>query len=79
MMAAPAGALVKLYVDSRHRLDIGHVVITHSGRRYLVQSTRVQERGKWAGIRQHFTAIVLGRDEPTPDGAPVLEIRWYRR
>lgn len=79
MMTAPAGALVKLYVDSRHRLDVGHVVITQSGRRYLVQSSRVQARGKWAGIRQHFTAIVLAADEPTPDDAPILEIRWYRR
>lgn len=79
MMPAPVGALVKLYVDSRHQLDVGHVVATQSGRRYLVQSTRVQERGKWAGVRQHLTAIVLAADEPTPEGAPVLEIRWYRR
>lgn len=78
-MGAPAGALVKLYVDSRQPLDVGHVVMTPTGRRYLVQTRRLQERGKWAGIRTHLTAIVLADDEPTPVDAPVLEIRWYRR
>lgn len=78
-MAAPAGALVKLYVDSLTKIDVGHIVQTQTGRRYLVQTYRMQTRGKLAGIRQHFTAIVLGPDEPTPAGAPVLEIRWYRR
>lgn len=77
-MAAPAGALVKLYVDSRIQLDVGHVVMTQTGRRYIVQTHRVQARGKWAGIRQHITAIVMADDEPTPL-VPILEIRWYRR
>ncbi|WP_449408019.1 hypothetical protein [Microbacterium maritypicum] len=78
-MSAPAGAIVKLYVDSRRRLNVGDVVETQTGRRYVVQTHRVQERGKHAGIRQHITAIVLSPDEPNPDGAKVLQIRWYRR
>lgn len=79
MMAAPVGAIVKLYVDFRHQLDAGHIVLTQSGCRYLVLSTRVQERGKRGGIRQRCTAIVLAVDKQTPEGSPVLESRWYRR
>ncbi len=77
-MTAAAGSVVKLYVDSRQRLEPGHVVMTSTGRRYLVETVRVATRGRNAGIRQHFTAVVMRDDEPTP-AVPVLEIRWYRR
>lgn len=81
-MTAPAGAEVGLYVDLVERVELGDVIETRSGRRYLVASVRVQERGKHAG-RQHLRAIVLGEgDKVAPTGlaaARVHRIRWYRR
>lgn len=50
-MTAPAGAIVRLYVDTRLPLEVGDGIVTGTGRRYEVLELRVQERGKWAGIR----------------------------
>jgi len=78
---APAGTEVGLYVDMAARVDLGDVIETRSGRRYLVRSVRVQERGKHAG-RQHLRAVVLEPDDRAIVGlaAPrVHRIRWYRR
>ncbi|QDP45538.1 hypothetical protein SEA_FUZZBUSTER_54 [Microbacterium phage FuzzBuster] len=77
-MAAPAGAVVKLYVDTRWSIERGDVIKTQSGRRYLVESVRIQERGKHAG-RKHLVVIVMAQDDPTPEDANVIPIRWYRR
>jgi len=77
-MTAPAGAIVKLYLDTRREILPGDVVETQTGRRYLVQSVRIQERGKHVG-RKHLSVVVLAADEPTPPGAMVIVIRWYRR
>jgi hypothetical protein len=74
---APAGSIVKLYVDSDQLIREGHVVETRSGRRYLVLTVRLQTRGKYIG-RHHLSALVVGEDELCP--APVTHrIRWYKR
>lgn len=79
-MTVPAGAVVKLYVDTRMKqLEPGDVIETGTGRRYEVVTARIQERGKWAGIRQHLTALVLPPDHPLPPDTFILPIRWYRR
>lgn len=75
-MAAPPGAIVKLYIDGAFQLQVGDVVITQTGRRYDVVSIRVQSRGRHVG-RQHFTARVMAPDEPPRERW--VQIRWYRR
>jgi hypothetical protein len=79
-MTAPVGAIVKLYVDTRVMvLEAGDVVRTGTGRSYEVITSRMQTRGKWAGIRQHLTALVLPADYRLAAGQRMLQIRWYRR
>lgn len=58
-MTAPAGAIVRLYVDLLARVEADHIIRTQSGRRYRVLTVRVQARGKHAG-RQHLVCSVLG-------------------
>jgi hypothetical protein len=79
-MTAPAGAIVSLYVDTRvMTLQPGDIVRTQTGRCYEVVTSRTQQRGKWAGIRQHLTAMVMPKHFEPVDGQRVLLIRWYRR
>jgi hypothetical protein len=76
-MAAPPGAVVKLYVDTDRMLQVGDGVTTQTGRRYEILELRVQARGKWAGIRRHLVCRVMHPDEPDRDYW--IPIRWYRR
>ena len=78
MRGRPPGSLVSLYYDSPRRVEEGDVIQTPSGKRYRVESRRVQARGKHVG-RQHFMATVLADDEPNPEGAVVHPIYWYDR
>lgn len=88
-MTAPAGTEVGLYVDLVDRVEQNDVIETRSGRRYMVVSVRVQDRGKHRG-RQHLRAMVLPPDtmpivaRQNGDGidigpARVHRIRWYAR
>lgn len=77
-MKAPAGAIVKLYVDLVAPVDLNHIIETQTGRRYAVLDVRVQQRGKHAG-RQHLNCIVLGDDEKIGEQSTVHRIRWYAR
>lgn len=84
---APIGAIVSMHLDLKARVDIGDLIETRTGRRYLVLDVRVQQRGKNAG-RQHVRCNVLGKDgevpiEPNELADPrvrmVHRIRWYAR
>ena len=76
-MTAPAGTEVGLYVDLVERVELGHVIQTQTGRRYLVTAVRVQQRGKHVG-RQHLRCVVLAAEAQL--GATKLHrIRWYAR
>lgn len=77
-MTAPAGAIVKIYVDLRACVDIGDVIETQTGRRYSVVAKRVQARGKHAG-RQHLICSVMGINDPLPTTGMLHRIRWYPR
>lgn len=78
-MAAPIGAIVKLYIDGRAVLEVGTVVeTTTTGRRYRVLDVRRQHRGRHIG-RQHFTAIVIDPAEQLEHGTHIVPIRWCRR
>lgn len=76
-MTAPAGAIVRLYVDTRIPVDVGWCVQTQTGRRYDVLECRLQVRGKHAGTRRHLVVRVMAEDEP--DLPQICPIRWYRR
>lgn len=79
MSSAPAGATVKLYVDTRADIEPGHEIETSTTkRRYLVIHVRRQLGGKRRG-RQHLCAIVLGADDERAPGTVVHVIHWYRR
>lgn len=79
-MKAPAGAVVGLYVDTKTMtLEPGDVVRTGTGRSYEVLEARVQQRGKWAGIRQHLRVLVLPDGYRLAPGQRMLRIWWYRR
>jgi hypothetical protein len=73
---AAEGSVVSLYFDSRHPIDEGDVLRTATGRRYLILSHRVQERGKRAG-RHHLTCLVM-RPGDTSEGR-TFPIYWYGR
>lgn len=85
-MTAPAGAIVRLYVDLVARVKIDDVIETQSGRGYRVLGVREQQRGKHAG-RQHLQCLVLaaGWQEDATAWAEwmgfstIHEIRWYKR
>lgn len=85
-MTAPAGAIVRLYVDLVARVKIDDVIETQSGRGYRVLSAREQERGKHAG-RQHLQCLVLTAawQEDAVAWAEwmgfstIHQIRWYKR
>jgi len=83
---APAGAVVRIYVDLVARVNVDDVIETQTGRRYHVIGVRVQQRGKHKG-RQHLACAVLGEDELSYAGMQpdhplvpaVHRIRWYAR
>jgi hypothetical protein len=77
-MTAPAGTEVGLYVDLVARVQVGHVIRTGTGRRYVIDSVRVQERGEHKG-RQHLRVVVLAKDAEVPPGTTVHQIYWYSR
>ena len=75
-MTAPAGAVVRLYVDTRFPLAVGEGIHTPTGRRYEILEHRVQERGKHAG-RQHLVVRVMDPSEPELERS--TGIWWYAR
>lgn len=84
-MKAPAGAVVRIYVDLVAPVDVCDVIETQSGRRYQVMEVRKQTRGQHVG-RQHLACLVLGPDDPGSthpfdDSKPprLHRIRWYPR
>ena len=77
-VTAPAGAIVKLYVDLKACVDVGDIIETQSGRRYSVVAKRVQARGKHVG-RQHLSCSVMAPDDPLPTTGMLHRIVWYRR
>jgi hypothetical protein len=74
-MKAPPGSLVRLYYDSPREIQIGDVLMTHSGRIYIIAELRRQTRGRHVG-RWHVKAIV---GETIPEGSITHPIYWYRR
>lgn len=77
MTAAPVGANVGLYFDGLASIEEGDYIRTKSGRSYLVESVRVQQRGIHVG-RQHLRCIVVNPEDVAPD-ATVHRMWWYRR
>lgn len=75
-MTAPAGAIVRLYVDTRLPIEVGDGIQTQTGRRYEVQHVRIQERGKHVG-RKHLVVRVCAPDDLILGN--IVPIRWYRR
>jgi hypothetical protein len=63
----PAGSQVHLTYDSAQILEPGDYLRTGSGRLYLIEGNRIQERGRWAG-RQHLTAVVMEPRSPVRVG-----------
>lgn len=80
MTAAPIGTEVSLYVDLRERVDVDDLIVTTSGRTYLVTGVRVQLKGKHSG-RQHLRAVVLDETDARALGTSRTRhmIRWYER
>jgi hypothetical protein len=76
--AAPPGKRVKLYVDLRQQVQVGDVIRTRTGRRYSVDTVRVQQRGIHTG-RQHLQATVMSPDEPDDPDVRIFDIGWYSR
>jgi hypothetical protein len=76
-VAAPIGANVSLYYDSRRHVEVGHFIQTPTGRTYLVTDVRRQARGEHIG-RWHLRADVVPEDWPQPYDV-VHPLSWYRR
>ena len=77
-MTAPAGAVVKLYVDLVEPVVPTDVIETQSGRKYWVLHVRVQEKGKHKG-RQHLSCLVLDPTRNDEGSNRIHKIRWYKR
>lgn len=75
-MTAPAGAVVKLYVDLVADVKPNDTIATQTGRCYRVIGVRKQLRGKHAN-RQHLEVLVLAPDELA--SGMIHEIHWYKR
>jgi hypothetical protein len=75
MMAAPVGALVRIFYDG-HQLGAGDALVTPSGRTYVVVAVRVQRRGQHVG-RQHLACLVAHADARS--GRQVFPLFWYPR
>jgi hypothetical protein len=64
-----------LYYDTTLSVDVGDVLETSTGRRYLVlTSRRQQNRPRW-----HLRCVVMGETDPMPDGAVIHPLYWYSR
>lgn len=74
---APAGAEVRIFYDSRARLQTGDALKTTTGRVYVIVGARRQLTGRHVG-RWHLRCVVVG-NEPPPAGARVWPLFWYRR
>lgn len=72
------GESAYLYYDGAAPCTEGDYIRTPTGRTYLIEHVRVQEKGKHAG-RQHLRTVVMEPGhQPEPD-AVVHPIFWYRR
>ena len=78
MTGAPVGAEVGLYYDSlRYVVEPGDLLVTGTGRTYLVRTVRIQRRGRHRGRRKHLRCIIVPAGTKT--GGRVHPLRWYRR
>jgi hypothetical protein len=73
------GEPASLYIDTVARVAEGDYIRTPTGRTYLVQSVRVQERGAHAGRRQHLKTVVMEPGHPFEDDDTIHDIIWYKR
>lgn len=76
-MTASIGSQVGLYIDTTARVLPGDFIQTQTGRTYLIDQVRTQQRGKHAGTRQHLRVTVV--PEAMAEGGRIIQIRWYRR
>lgn len=76
-MTASIGSQVRLYIDTSQRVRIGDFIQTPTGRTYLIDHVRTQQRGRHAGTRQHLRVTVV--PPALAEGGRVIPIRWYRR
>lgn len=80
MTGAAVGTEVYLYYDSPRDVREGDlIVVSSSGRTYLVRTVRVQQRGKHAGRRKHLRAVVVPTGTSPAAGAVAHPLHWYRR
>lgn len=77
-LKAQPGTTVGLYLDSIDRLQKGDFVRSQTGRTYLIETVRVQARGRHIG-RQHLRATVMPPDFTPEQDDTVFDFRWYRR
>ncbi len=77
-MTAPAGSVVKIYVDLVAPVSVCDVIETGTGRKYWVLAVRVQQKGKHAG-RQHLACLVLDLSRNDEGTNRIHHIRWYKR
>lgn len=73
-----AGEQARLYYDGARPVVAGDYIRTRTGRLYLVDQVRIQERGKHAGRQHLVTTVMPDGHEPEID-AVVHPIHWYRR
>lgn len=78
-----AGEVARLTYDTESLVDVGDVIETSTGRRYLVTAAKPSRScpkgytGAWR--RWTCETLVLGPDDATPDGATVHPLYWYPR
>lgn len=79
MTAAAIGDIVKLTisVDDGAPMSVGDVIVTRTGRAYVVTAARQQTRGKGAG-RWHLRAQVIPIAS-VPRDMPVFRMTWHPR
>jgi hypothetical protein len=77
-VTAPPGSLIRLYYDARERVERGDFIRTPTGRTYLIEAVRVQQRGKNKG-RQHIVAMVMEPDFDLSDDDIVHPLHWHKR
>jgi hypothetical protein len=74
-MTAPVGAVVGIFYDAPRAVAQGDVLVTRTGRTYLVVSARKQKRGTHVG-RWHLRCLV---QSAPPLGARIHPLHWYPR
>lgn len=75
----PPGSRVRLTYDGRVTLREGDYLRTGTtGRLYLVETNRIQTKGKHAG-RQHLGCVVMPPGHRPERDAVVAPIFWYPR